>query len=421
MASPQDARLSAIEATLADLVGRLPEVPRSGRGRPAILPAALLWAGMLVCLLHQEPSQRAIWRLLAAHGLLDAPRIPISDDAVYRRIQRTGPTAIATLYGEITDLLRAADAGDQTLAPFATEVVALDETTLDPVTRRAGQRDLPPGDDRLIPGKASALFDVRRQLFRTVRLGDDFRQNEKVGARALVGTLPVGSLLVADLGYFAFAFMDDLTDSGYHWVMHCRDKTSYTVAHVFWQRAGHRDALVWLGGHRADRTKHLVRLLEVRHGRTTRRYLTNVTDPALLALPEVVRLYARRWDIELAIKAVKRDLGLRHLWSGQWAVIQTQVWATLIIAQRAGVDLFAVSLTLLLRDLPRFVARGEDPIATIAGLGPAGGFIRPSRRIRYTVPDPDHLVPPPPDLLRVRPPRYAGRRCGPHRTDRHPT
>src|SRR5438067_2478080 len=68
------------------------------------------------------------------------------------------------------------------------------------------------------------------------------------------------------------------------------------------------------------------------HG-TTRRYLTNVLDPTLLPAHEVPALYARRWDIELAYKLLKRELNLHLLWSGKTAVIHQQIWATLIISQ----------------------------------------------------------------------------------------
>ncbi|MDQ3656294.1 MAG: IS4 family transposase [Chloroflexota bacterium] len=431
MSAAVEARLSAIETVLADLIPRLVPDPRPGRGRPAILPAALLWAGMLVCILRHDGSQRAIWRLLTAHGLWGWPRIGFSDDAVYRRLARTGSTTMAPLFAAITDLLMDEGPGDLTLAPFATEVLALDETTLDPVARRAGYRGLAPGDDRLIPGKVRALFEVRCQLFRRVTLGDDWRENEKAQASDMVADLPAGSLLLTDLGYFSFPWYDALTDAKQHWIARLREKTSSTVAHVYWERNGHRDALVWLGAYRSDKAKHLVRLVEIRHGQTTRRYLTNVTDPAKLSMAEVVRLSARRWDIELAFKTLKTDLGLAVLWSGKGPVIQTQVWAVLVIAQiafhlrfliatRAGVDRFDVSLLLLLKDLPRFAERGEDPVAAIAALGKFGGFLRPSRRVRYDLPDPDALIPPPPDLVRERAPRYAGRRCGPGGADRRP-
>ena len=78
-----------------------------------------------------------------------------------------------------------------------------------------------------MPGKVSAVFDLRRQLFRTVRLHDDFRENEKVPAADLLADLPDGSLILTDLGYFSFPFYDGLTTADQHWVARLRDKTSF--------------------------------------------------------------------------------------------------------------------------------------------------------------------------------------------------
>jgi IS4 transposase len=67
-------------------------------------------------------------------------------------------------------------------------------------------------------------------------------------------------------------------------------------------------------------------------------------------MAEVVRRYARRWDIELVFKTVKTDLGLEVLWSSKWPVIRAmliiaQLAAHLrfLVAQAAKVDLFDVS------------------------------------------------------------------------------
>ena len=76
---------------------------------------------------------------------------------------------MAQLFADLTALLlpRLDGPADRTLAPFAAEVFAIDETTLDPVARTLpALRGLPPGDDRLLPGKLAGLFDVRRQLWR---------------------------------------------------------------------------------------------------------------------------------------------------------------------------------------------------------------------------------------------------------------
>lgn len=436
MASPRTASMDAIEAWLRAFVPLTDAAAPRTRGRPPILPGAMLWAGLLVCVLRGWSSQRALWRLLRTHGVWDFPAQPISDDAVYRRLARDGDRPMREVFAAVTAAVLAEAVPDLTLAPFATEVVVLDETTLDPVARTLpALRGLPPRAAALLPGKVAAVFDVRRQLYRRIEVTPDPHQNERHLAPTLCADVPVGSLVLADLGYFGFPWFDHLTDAGYWWLSRLRAKTSYTVAHVHYQDDTTLDALVWLGAYRADRARHLVRLIQLTQGAQVRRYLTNVRDPAQLGAAEIGPLDARRWDIELAFKLVKRDLGLHLLWSAKPGVILTQVWAVLVIAQvalalrsriahQADVALFDVSLALLVQELPRLARAGtRDPVAWFVAEGRALGYIRPSRRIAWAVPTipPDQIILPPPDLETEREPRYAGRRCGPHGTDRRPT
>lgn len=422
--------LDRVEAFLTELAADLaPEAPAPpGRGRPRILPALALWGGLAVCVLRGWHDQKALWRLLAGTGLWHFTPFPISDEAVYKRLAEAEPSPVADLFAGLTALLtgRLTPHADRTLAPFAAEVFALDQTALDPVARRLPRlRAVPPGDDRLLPGKLAGVFDVRRQLWRRIDYLADPRQNEKAACRDLVAGLPRHSLLLYDLGYFAFEWFDDLTADGFLWVTRLRAKTSYELAHVFAEEGETLDALVWLGAHRADRAKYAVRLVQFRRGETLHRYLTNVLCPHRLPLEELPRLYARRWDIELAVNTAKTDLNLHLLWSSKTAVILHQVWAVLTIAQllqalrvlvaaAARVEPFDVSLPLLVRYLPQYAARGHgDPIAAFAADGPRLGFIRPSRRLRVVVPTVPavRFRPPPKGLRLVRIPRYARRRC----------
>lgn len=417
-----------IEALLIELVAGITPAP-GGRGRPPILPAAVLWASLVIGVLRGAMSQAAIWRLALDATLWHGAARPVSDEAVYRRLAAPGPSPLGTLFGDLTALLRdrVTPWADPTLVPFAVDVVAIDETTLDPVARRVpALRGVPPGDDRLLPGKLAGVFDLRRQLWRAIAVIDDAHQNERVAARRLVAELTPGTLILADLGYFGFEWFDDLTEAGYLWVSRLRAKTSYVVAHVFVQDDTLFDGLVWLGAHRADRAKHLVRLVRFRTGTTERAYLTNVRSPLYLSPAQLTQLYARRWDIELAVKLVKRHLGLHLLWSAKPAVLHHQIWAVLVIAQivqalrleiagRAGVGLFDVSLELMLQHLPQYAAVHEDPIAAFIAAGRVLGFLRPARRVVVEAPAlPKHLITfPPPDLATTREPRYAHRKCGP--------
>lgn len=415
-----------IEAFLREaLAGLEPEGPAPGRGRPRVLPNLVLWGAVLAGVARGATSQREVWRLISHLGLWDYPRYPLSDQAVYARLADGGTAPLERVFERASGALaaRLAPLADAALAPFATAVVALDETTLDPVARSLPSlRGAPPA--ARLPGKAAGVYDVRQQQWRALRLVADARQNEKVLARELAATLPRGSLILADLGYFGFKWFDDLTDAGQWWLSRLRAGTSYTVAHVLYEDADTLDALAWLGAHRADRARHLVRLVRVRHGARWHAYLTNVTDPLAFPPAEVARAYARRWDIELAVRLVKRELGAHLWWSAKRVVVYQQLWAILTVAQilqglraevaaRAEVDAFDVSLPLLIRYLPRFAAQGRDPLAAFLEHGRAAGFIRPARRVPVAAPaiTPAAVALPPPDLPRVRAPRYAGRRC----------
>ena len=437
-AAPSSPIIGDIEAFLRAAIADLAPDPTEpvGRGRPRVLPALCLWSGLLVSVLRGFASQTDLWRLLTQQGLWDYPRFPVTDQAVYDRLADAGTAPMEQLFAHLTGLLaaRLAPFADADLAPFATDVVALDESDLDQMARLLpALRALPARDAGLLGGTLAGVFDLRLQQWRRVAYRTDACQNEKVIARDMVADLPVGSLIVAgcplgSIGYFGFQWFDDLTDAGYWWVSRLRAGTSYAVIHPYYQDGETFDGLVWLGKHRADRAKHAVRLVQFRVGEHLHAYLTNVRDPRLLPMAEVARVYGRRWDFELAIKLVKRELGLHLVWSVKPVVIAQQVWAALCIAQilhalrfevarRAAVDVFDVSLPLLVRWMPRFAAQGEDPVAIFVERGRAAGFIRPSRRVVHAAQEiaAGAMTPLPRGTILARTPRYAQRKCRPRK------
>jgi hypothetical protein len=431
--APSAPLIGDIEAFLREAIADLaPDHSEPvGRGRPRVLPALCLWSGLLVSVLRGFASQTDLWRLLTQQGLWHYPRFPVTDQAVYDRLADAGTAPMEQLFAHLTALLaeRLAPFAEADLAPFARDVVARDESDLDRIARLLpALRALPARDAALLGGALAGVFDLRLQQWRRVIYRTDTAQNEKVAARAMVAGLAPGTLIVADLGYFGFAWFDDLSDAGYWWVSRLRAGTSYTVIHTYYEEGETFDGLVWLGKHRADRAKHAVRLVRFRVGEQMHAYLTNVRDPARFPLAQVARLYGRRWDFELAIKLVKRELGLHLVWSTKPVVIAQQVWATLCIAQilhalrfevarRAAVDVFAVSLPLLVRWMPRFAAQGDDPVRIFVERGRAAGFIRPSRRVKHEAPviAAKAITPLPVDTILARTPRYAQRNCGPRK------
>ncbi len=401
-----------------------------GPGRPRELPEEVVWRSLLQCVLTRARGVRDLWRSLVCQGY------DICDETVYDRLDKAGTGPLEQLFQQLTTGLSAwvqpllDEQRWAPLAPFASDVLALDETVLDPVARKLPQfRHFKQGAVELLPGKLAALFDVRRQLWRRIDYLPDAQQNCKVHARAMLKGLLKGTLLLFDLGYFGFEWLDELTTGKQWYVCRLREKTSYTVVHPFYESDEVFDGLVWLGTHQAQ-ARSVARLVRVRVGYCMHEYLTNVLNPSVLSVGDLVRLYARRFDIELAFLLLKEYLQLHLWWHSKLTGILQQIWACLIIAQlvqamrveiacQAHVDPFEVSMPLVVRSMPILVASGQDPIAVCVQRGRQLGFIRPSSRLQLQVPAiaAAEIVPRPADLVLERTPCYPaspgrpGRKC----------
>jgi hypothetical protein len=410
--------LDQIENFLREMIEQLEPIYTDpfGRGRPRILPALSLWGSVLVCVLRGWNSQLKIWRLLHSKGLWNYPRFPISDQAVYKRLEEGGQAPLQSLFEQVTRVQQERlQPYAQKLAPFASEVVAMDDTTLDKIVRhlpllRAAEKETV----GWLAGRLAGVFDICTQQWRYVEYIENPNENERVSALSLLEHLQRGALILMDRGFLSFPFLDQLTQEGYYWIMRLNKNATYQVVHPYYQSGSTFDGLIQLGAYRVRRVSFEVRGSQYQ-------YITNVLSPHLLSLQDIAGLYARRWDIEMAFKLIKRELGLHLFWSAKPVIILQQIWAVLLISQilhglqleiagKAGVDPFDVSLTLLVEYLPEW--NDVDFIALVVERGREAGFIRPSRRIRIRTPQVElrEYQPLPPDLVLATSPRYAHRR-----------
>lgn len=422
--------LDEIERFLRDAVESFAakQPVRRGPGAPLVLPWLTLWVGLLLSVLRGFRSQSQLWRLLTQYGVWSYPRVEVCEQAVRNRLAQGGDQ-MERLFGQISQVLteRLAPYEDRSLASFAKKVVAIDETKLDPLARKLPMlQDGKIVDPPQLPGKLATRLNVRTQQWERAIFEEKATQNEKALARPLIEDLEAGSLVLFDLGFFAFQWFDELTEKGLFWVSRLREGTSYEILHVFHEEGQTLDALIWLGKYRADRAGHMVRLVQFEVGGVVKRYITNVLSPLMLPMWEIAVLYGRRWDVEMGFRLLKRELNLHLLWSGKTEVIQQQIWAALTIAQvlqglrteiagRARVSVFDVSMRLMIEALPQFALRGEDPVQTLVERGHDAKIIRPSRRLKMQAPviGEDQITPVPEGLVFTRKARHANRKCGP--------
>ncbi len=395
---------------------------KPGRGRPQQLREPHLWLGLLWAVLEKLGGYRALTRYLATAALGPFAPVSITDSALLQRLQQAGTEPLQTLFATLGAWLQAYVSPPAcTLAPFASRIIALDETKLDALVRRLPwQRQHKVGDPALLAGKLAALFDIRQQRWLRLHYVADALRNCKQEVLPLLQELPWHSLLLFDLGYFSFPLFDYLTERGYYWISRYREKTCYQLLHVYYRHGVRLDALVWLGSAHGARAGRAVRLVRFDDGQQLRMYFTNVLDPLQLPMGDIARLYARRWDIELAFLTLKELFGLHHWWSSQRALILQQIAVVLVLAQvvqalrlhlaeQAGCDPFDVSLPLLVEHLPHLLHARQHPVQWVLTYGQTQHFLRPSSRYQVVAPSipSDQITPLPPGLRLTRKARYV--------------
>jgi hypothetical protein len=172
------------------------------RGKPARLSALHLCLGIVLCGLEGFGSQLKLWRRICLEPIGPFAPVWVGDQAVYNRLARAA-AAMRAFFEQVSGWMSEQLVGleDHRLAPWASQVLVLDESTLDAVGRWLPElRRLLPGDPGLLAGRISALFDVRRQQWVRVEVWQEAVANCKQQARLLLEGLQAGTLLLFDRG-----------------------------------------------------------------------------------------------------------------------------------------------------------------------------------------------------------------------------
>jgi len=154
--------------------------------------------------------------------------------------------------------------------------------------------------------------------------------NDKTFGDSLLQLLPAGGLLIFDLGFFSFPFLDAFTAGKRFFLTRLRGKTSCQVVALLSDGPRYRDQIIRVGAGWGHACTHPLRLVSILWNQTWYQYLTNVLDPETLSARQVGELYRRRWRIEEAFLLTKRLLGLSYLWVGGHNGVQIQIYATWI-------------------------------------------------------------------------------------------
>jgi hypothetical protein len=338
-----------IEARLQELVepavfAELAHYQRLGM-RNRILSLPVMVSLVLTMMWRNVPSVRTLVRMLREERLLwmwSAPT-PVSQPSLSERFLTFPAELMKGVFERVIEQLPSRVAQRNAVRPFPPTLAsiatrfpsmyALDGSTLEALFRKLASLQEEPYAP--LGGHMAAACNLLSHLPEAVWYDDDSACDDKTLLPPMLDWLlerPT-TLLCFDLGYFAFTLFDDLTERQCYYVTRLREKTRYTVQSVLLQRPYVRDCIISMGFYRSNPCKHPARLIEVciedEGGKKVwHQYLTNVLDPQMLSVEEVVEVYRNRWCIETAFKETKRLLGLSYLWVGSRNGVELQMWGT---------------------------------------------------------------------------------------------
>lgn len=184
------------------------------RGRPQQIGWTQLWCSLLLCTLQGMHSFADWRRLLGLKAIGPFATIWLTRNGLVKRLLRAGLCPLQDLWEEVNAqlILRGSQAVPTTLAAFATHILCLDETRLDAVGRYLKPlRSLSTNNAACIAGKLVGLFDLHAQRWLRLEWQEVVHENCRVDMLDFLQGFATGSLLLFDLGYFSFPFLDTLT------------------------------------------------------------------------------------------------------------------------------------------------------------------------------------------------------------------
>jgi hypothetical protein len=334
------------------------------RMRQRLLTLPVMVAIVVSLVWRRVPAVAEVQKVLAREGLLWIPPLQVSPQAITKRLDVLPAAVMGQLFAEVCTRLQAQAAPSvchPSWAPVREHfplMAIVDGSTLEALRKRT--QVLRERDGVILAGKTLVMVEAfsHRPLWQLYT--EDAAANDKRFAAEILAALPVGGLLVFDLGFFSFLWFDDFTGSQKFFVTRMREKTAYRTVQVLSGSPYYRDELLHVGQYRSNPCTYPLRMVSVLWQGTWYRYLTNVLDPQVLSARQVCELYRRRWRIEDAFALTKRLLDLAYVWTGSTNAVQWQLYATLVfyavlvmicqqVAQALGEPLEHISVEMVFR------------------------------------------------------------------------
>jgi hypothetical protein len=308
------------------------QIPEKLR-RDRLLTLPVMVAVILGLVYRKIPGLAEASRVLWTDGLLWVKPLKVSRQALSKRLMQLPVRYFSEIFEQVLEHLRKKPTppsslpGWLSLQKHFSAIWIADGSTLEELRKRL---KIQAEKGIVLAGKMMVIVDLLTHRPVCSWYTPGYTANDKQWGDDLLQKLPIGGLLVFDLGFFKFPWFDQFTDTSKYFVTRQREKTAFQVREVLSFGSHYRDEIIKMGEYRSNPCKHPVRMVSVLWGANWYYYLTNVLEPEKLSAQQVCDLYRRRWRIEDAFAITKRLLGLAYVWVGNSQGMEIQIYATWI-------------------------------------------------------------------------------------------
>lgn len=229
--------------TFANLKG-LKDKQRSLRSRVLTLP--VMAAIVLSIVYRQVQYLTDVLRVLEIEGLMWVEATSVSRQALSQRLNSLPAQLFAGLFEQVAQRLAANNSANvlpgvgQTVMQRFSAVWIADASTLEAMKKHFGQLSEKTG--AVLAGKMLMVVEAFTHRPVTVWYDPNAKRHETNWWSALSQRLPVGGLLVVDMGFYGFEWFDSLSEQGKYVLTRQKPKVRYQVvrvlssgSHYFWR------------------------------------------------------------------------------------------------------------------------------------------------------------------------------------------
>jgi hypothetical protein len=299
------------------------------RMRQRLLTLPVMVALMVSLVWRRMPAVAEVQQVLAREGLLWAPPLRVSPQALTKRLDALPAAVMGQLFAEVCTRWQAqvsAALPHPSWAPVRVhfpQVAIVDGSTLEALRQKT--QGLRERTGLVLAGKLMVLVDAFSHDPLWQLSTEDAAANDTRFAAEILAAVPPGALVVFDLGFFSLLWFDDFTAATRFFGTRMREKTAYRTVQELSRGVAYRAEIIPVGQYRSNPCQHPLRMVSVRWQGVGSRYLTNVVDPRLLSARQGGELSRRRWRIEDACALTKRLLALAYVWTGSTNGVQLQI------------------------------------------------------------------------------------------------